>query len=285
MAKYRIANMTIELDLIEKSIVLPSLKKYQIDDEKVEVSAKVNIIKNIPEPKGKIVNKTKYYDVYENDGLVIQYQRRDKDLSYFGYIEYGLNNATIYILENKLSEIQLDEYLLTQYVFPYYMMKLKNAIWMHGSSLAYNERGYLFSAPSGVGKSTHTRLWREYVDCEMINDDKNIIVFENNELKLYGNPWSGKHHLDNNISAPLKSIIFLYQSKENVVRKISAKEALMKIMLQIIQPFDSSAIDNWSKMIDELLKIPCFELGCNISKEAVDVIKSKLEELNDENQW
>ncbi|MCH5180760.1 MAG: hypothetical protein J1F32_06075 [Erysipelotrichales bacterium] len=283
MAFYRIANINIELDLMEKSIVLPSLQKYQIDKNEPDLKVKVNIIKNITEPKGKFINRTKYYDVYQYEDLIVQYQRREKDLPYFGYIEYGSNNAQIYILENKLGEMQLDEYLLTQYVFPYYMMKIKHAIWMHGSSIAYNGCGYLFSAPSGVGKSTHTRLWREYVNCEMINDDKNIIVFEGNELKLYGNPWSGKHHLDNNISAPLKAIVFLYQAKENVIRKISAKEALMKIMLQIIQPFDNSAINNWSKMLDELLKVPCFELGCNISKEAVDVVKNKLEELNDEN--
>lgn len=283
MAYCRIANINIKLDLIDKSIVLPSLKKYQIEETNTDLKIEVSIIKNIYEPKGKLVNHTKYYDLYQENDLIIQYQRREKDLPYFGYIEYGLNNAKVYILENKLSEMQLDEYLLTQYVFPYYMMRLKNAIWMHGSSIAYNGRGYLFSAPSGTGKSTHTRLWKEYVDCEMINDDKNIIVFEEDGLKLYGNPWSGKHHLDKNISAPLSAIIFLYQAKENVIRKISVKEALMKIMLQIIQPFDNGGVDSWSKMLDELLKVPCFELGCNISKEAVDVVKSKLEELNNEN--
>lgn len=32
----------------------------------------------------------------------------------------------------------------------------------HGSAVAVDGIGYLFTAKSGTGKSTHTRLWREY---------------------------------------------------------------------------------------------------------------------------
>ncbi|MDD6406286.1 MAG: hypothetical protein PUG00_10905, partial [Clostridiales bacterium] len=32
----------------------------------------------------------------------------------------------------------------------------------HGSVIAVDDEGYLFTAKSGTGKSTHTRLWREY---------------------------------------------------------------------------------------------------------------------------
>ena len=278
MSIYRIANINIQLDLMEKSVSLPSLKKYQIEESNVDIRVSANIIKNIPTPAGELYKRTRYYDVFKKDNIFIQYQRKEKDLPYFGYIIYKDSEAEIYIMEDKFSEMQLNEYLLTQYVFPYYAMKLKAAVWMHGSSISYKNKGYLFSAPSGTGKSTHTRLWKEFVSCETINDDKNIIVLENDELMLYGNPWSGKHHLDNNISAPLKAIVFLYQAKENTIREISKKEALMKIMPQIIQPFDNSYVDIWSKMIDELLKVPCYELGCNISHNAVETVINKLEE-------
>ena len=37
----------------------------------------------------------------------------------------------------------------------------KNIILFHSSAIAVDGKAYLFAAPSGTGKSTHTRLWRE----------------------------------------------------------------------------------------------------------------------------
>ena len=50
----------------------------------------------------------------------------------------------------------------------------RNVFLIHGSSLALDGRGYLFTAPSGTGKSTHSRLWKEVFGNRviMINDDK-----------------------------------------------------------------------------------------------------------------
>ena len=37
----------------------------------------------------------------------------------------------------------------------------KNVLLVHGSTVAVDGNAYLFTARSGTGKSTHTRLWRE----------------------------------------------------------------------------------------------------------------------------
>ena len=262
---------------------MPSLLKYETKDSVADISITVEIVKEIPlVTTAKVINCTRFYDLFEEEDFLVQYQRKDKNEPYFGYIKYAQNYCKIYILEDELNVMQLNEYLLTQYVFPYYVMKLKTAIWMHGSSIKYNHSAYLFSAPSGTGKSTHAKLWKRYVDCEIINDDKNIIILENEKLVIYGNPWSGKHHRDNNISAPVKAIVFLSQAKENAIKSISPKEAIVKMLTQVIQPLANKGLDNWSKMLDELLKIPCFELQCNISQEAVKIAKDKLEVIKDE---
>lgn len=45
---------------------------------------------------------------------------------------------------------------------------------IHGSAIAVDGKAYLFTAPSGTGKSTHTRMCREYFKdrAVMVNDDK-----------------------------------------------------------------------------------------------------------------
>ena len=77
-------------------------------------------------------------------------------------------------------------------------------ILFHGSVVAVDGKGYLFTAVSGTGKSTHTRLWREYLGdrAVMVNDDKPLLKIKDN-VTVYGTPWDGKHHLSSNISVVL----------------------------------------------------------------------------------
>lgn len=279
----KIANALIKFDLLDHSILLDSLRKYEVISDNYDFSITVNEVEKIV-VFGNLKKTTKFYDCYIYEGKVIQYQKDNKNGTYYAYIIYDSHETIVNILKTNQSIMASHEYMITQYVFPWYIMQKFNALWMHGSSICYNGKALLFSAASGVGKSTHTRLWEKYIpNVKHINDDKNIIVFENNELVLYGNPWSGKHQIDNNISAPLKAIVFLYQSKENSIKKISKKDAFLKLMKQVIQPFDISFVDEWDGMIDELLKVPTYELGCDISKEAVMLVKKTLEESNDEN--
>ena len=48
---------------------------------------------------------------------------------------------------------------------------------MHGSVVAVDGEAFLFTAKSGTGKSTHTRLWRERFGerAVMVNDDKPLL--------------------------------------------------------------------------------------------------------------
>ena len=87
----------------------------------------------------------------------------------------------------------------------------------HGSVVAVDETGYLFTAKSGTGKSPHARLWREYLGerAVMVNDDKPLLQITKNGVIAYGTPWDGKHHLSSNIAVPLKAICILTRASEN----------------------------------------------------------------------
>ena len=49
-----------------------------------------------------------------------------------------------------------------------------DAVLFHGSVIAVDDKAYLFTAKSGTGKSTHTRLWQQIFGekAQVINDDK-----------------------------------------------------------------------------------------------------------------
>lgn len=142
---------------------------------------------------------------------------------------------------------------------------------VHGSSIAIDGQAYLFTAPSGTGKSTHTRMWREYFGkrAVMINDDKPLVRFKNNSAYIYGTPWNGKHKLGNNTSAPLCGVCILERAKENSIARISKKDAYPALLSQIYRPIENGeAMIKTLQLADKFMELPLYRLGCNISHQA-----------------
>ena len=144
----------------------------------------------------------------------------------------------------------------------------------HGSVIAVDGIGYLFTAKSGTGKSTHTRLWRERFGdrAVMVNDDKPLISVGNNGIIAYGTPYNGKHRLGNNISVPLKAICILERSAENHIRRISKAEAYAMLLQQVYRPHDNVQMSKTLKLVDKMAEsVELYRLGCNMDIDAADV--------------
>ncbi|MCR5576944.1 MAG: hypothetical protein K6F56_08050 [Oscillospiraceae bacterium] len=145
------------------------------------------------------------------------------------------------------------------------------AFLMHGSCIAVDGVGYLFTAPSGTGKSTHARLWRELLGerAVMVNDDKPMIRIGETAAIAYGSPWNGKEGLGDNISVPLRAICFLSQAKENRIEEISGLEAYGPLMQQIYRPRDPLLVQKTLTLADKLLeRVRLYRLGCNMDPAA-----------------
>ena len=86
----------------------------------------------------------------------------------------------------------------------------RDVLLFHGSAILVDGVSYLFTAPSGTGKSTHARLWRENLPAlghtvSMVNDDKPLLKFTGEGIFVCGTPWNGKHRLGENTIAPLRA--------------------------------------------------------------------------------
>lgn len=158
-----------------------------------------------------------------------------------------------------------------------------NGFVLHSSAIKYNGYAYIFSAPSGTGKSTHTKLWCSHFKNSVtyINDDKPIIRFIDDKFYVCGNPFSGKYDLNNNIIVPLKGICFLEQSPQNLIFKMPKNEALFSILSQTLTFRDQTSAEKLLNILDKLLQIiPVFKLKCNISDEAVITAFNGINEIN-----
>lgn len=154
-----------------------------------------------------------------------------------------------------------------------------SAFLFHGSAISVDGVAYLFTAKSGTGKSTHTRLWRKKFGnrAVMINDDKPLILEKDNDFFVCGTPWSGKHSMDTNLIVPLKGICLLTRAETNHIEQISSKSAYPALLTQTYRPKDPEAMAKTLDLLGQLLKtVPIWKLGCNMESEAADVAYEKM---------
>lgn len=150
----------------------------------------------------------------------------------------------------------------------------RDILLLHGSTVAVDGKAYLFTAKCGTGKSTHTRLWREVFGARavMVNDDKPFLHIADGLVTAYGSPWSGKHGLSSNISAPLQGICILERGTDNVIRPLSAAEAMPMLLHQSYAPTDPSKTPRLEALLGQLVAaVPLWHMDCNKDPQAARV--------------
>lgn len=152
----------------------------------------------------------------------------------------------------------------------------------HGSCVAVDNDGYLFTARSGTGKSTHVRLWREMLGSRavMVNDDKPLIhLLKDNGAVIYGTPWDGKHRLSSNILVPLRAVCLLERAEENRIAPVTAQEAFPMLIQQTYRPADPAAMIRTMKLIDRLSQsVKLYRLRCNMDISAAELSYGTMKE-------
>lgn len=144
----------------------------------------------------------------------------------------------------------------------------------HSSCLELDGEGYLFTALSGTGKSTHTRNWRKLFGdrVTMINDDKPIIRKINGQFYVCGTPWMGKSDIGCNKIAPIKAIFVLQRGEKNSAEKISPGVVLKQLLEATLVPKTRENMQKLLMLFNEIFSsVNLFLLTCNKDVEAAQV--------------
>lgn len=174
------------------------MPKYKIADIVVELRIKYS-------------DKAYWYEKYlylgdEEAECIIEAD--DKDVDY--YVKEGVD-ITPAVAENMILGTRFNRFLLKRF-----------GNYIHSSAVLFDGKVYLFSASSGVGKSTHTSKWKaRFGDrVSIINDDKPSFRLINGKCYVYGTPFSGGTDLHINASGELGAIVFLERAEVNSIKKI-----------------------------------------------------------------
>lgn len=243
------------------------------------------------EKKGYEISKAKYRIAGVNTGLIlrkggiIEEQAKDYLCDFEGDPQIVVGLPDEYIAQRRaavphMTDLEV-EYMWSGAEFCERLLEF-DGFMLHASGVVYSDKAYLFSAPSGTGKSTHTTIWRKTFGEDktyIINDDKPVIRMVDGKVMVFGTPWSGKTDQNENKSVPLQGICFLERGNENRIEAMPTREAVHRILDQTIRPKDAKKMSILLDLLDRLLKeIKVYKLYCNMENEAAIVAYNAMNE-------
>ena len=184
-------------------------------------------------------------------------------------------------LQEQNPHLSLDdcEYLSTGGSFYRQLLGFQGML-IHASAVVMDGYAYLFSAPCGTGKSTHTTMWREafgYDRALILNDDKPALRYEDSRWYAYGTPWSGKTDQNLNMKVPLGGVCVLTRGLTNEIHRFSGSTAVFELLQQTARPNVADSRERLLELLDCLLKeVPVWKLSCTPTKEAALVAQEAM---------
>lgn len=227
---------------------------------------------------GQVVYQNPERMIFEHHGREQRLHAAGKDV--FGiYYENDDNSIDIELSKEIVHKININIFFLEMLAMERFLIK-ENAIVLHSSFIQWNQKGIVFSAPSGTGKSTQAELWRKYAGSQIINGDRSVLYKDpaDGTFKASGIPFCGSSKINLYGSFPLEAVVFLSQSRQNSAKYYPSMYAVQKI-------FSETSMNQWNKnfvessltFIQELSEtVKMIGLSCNISPEAVEELKKYL---------
>ncbi len=212
------------------------------------------------------------YDVYQLSGGQYQFVVHSGDGEVCAIMQSSIDfkhcQVAVKASVSALRSYGLNSCLMIAYAFS---SVNRQTLLVHASVIRKDERGYLMTAPSGTGKSTHTYLWYKNIpDCDLMNDDNPVVRVIDGKSYVYGSPWSGKTKCYRNVEAPIGAIVRIQQRSQNTIRTITPMESLAVMLSQVSSmKWDKGIYHMVCTTLGQLIACtPMFELACLPNAEA-----------------
>lgn len=186
-------------------------------------------------------------------------------------ITLALDPKQILARNPELMNEDIAEYMATGICFARRILDFAG-YYLHSSAVILDGKAYLFTAPRGTGKSTHTEKWVRLFGARYLNDDKPVLRLVDGTWMAYGTPWSGKHDLSSNESAPVGGIACLRRGEQNTISKMPPASALPMLMSQTVRRLHREQAEKQLILLDKLLRdVPIWDFSCRNDDEAAYV--------------
>jgi hypothetical protein len=156
-----------------------------------------------------------------------------------------------------------------------YLAQLRGQFVLHSASILYNGKAWLFSGSSGMGKSTHTNLWKSRYQTPILNGDLNLLALTPQGAVVHGLPWCGTSRMATTETYPLGGIVLLGKAGTDQIETLTDDKKALLVMQRLISP-------SWTaeQLAADLAfttaltaRVPVCRFRCTKSDSAVETIR------------
>lgn len=265
----------------DKSIIPDDLYRFE--------STGTNIIQNIYLHESMKPNPAEEYQRLCVSKDVEVYVKNDNQLIFFPLsdnLEQAQANSTndtvhIFYKPGNTEAIKEELFPILGNFFFYRAQQLGLFV-LHSASLIYKGKAWLFSAPSGVGKTTHTNLWGNVPGVTFFNGDVNLIKEKaDGSFSIFGLPWCGTSGISEIGEYPLGGIVFVNQSPTDYTENMSDEDKITSILHRMISPMWAEAmidknLDFASKVVKKIMTCKLF---CTMNITAMQAMRQKIDDF------
>ena len=239
---FRIAELNIRINFQNSDVngmhLLPSFMPFAVESNGDDLFFQLTVddtLKTVPQNQRK---RIRVFDTGNGDTAVDRLENGG-----YQYIIKDLNNADCCLLQtnkdfsdcrcalngqHNMRKFGLNNALMLIFAFA---GAREQTLLIHASLVRNKGYGYAFIAKSGTGKSTQVSMWLRYIPgSDLMNDDNPIIRVVNDELWIFGGPWSGKTPCYRNVKAKLGAITRIDRAMQNSIEKLSPTEAFASLL-------------------------------------------------------
>lgn len=184
--------------------------------------------------------------------------------------------AHLGIMDGKYKHYTIDNALMVLYALS---SAQKMTLLMHASTVVNGGKAYLFLAPSGTGKSTHSQLWLKNVPfTRLLNDDNPVITIIDGKAIVSGSPWSGKTPCYINENYPVGALVYITRAKYNKIHLMSKIEAYGAVLTSASgKRWERKLADGIHKTLEFVVgNVPTYRLECLPDAEAAKVCSEEV---------
>ena len=185
------------------------------------------------------------------------------------------------------NKTELDNIFHAIRLFFLYRAQLRGYFALHSASILYQNKAWLFSGHSGMGKSTHTALWHELLQTPYLNGDLNLIGIKDGIPVIYGIPWCGTSEIFTTECHELGGIILLGRDTTDHVEELESDEKVLRVMQRMISPAWTGEMMEknlgFSEKLVDLIQV--WNLYCTKNPSAVYAIKEHIDKIYTTHLW
>ncbi len=278
---YNFAGIGFEIEIPDEKMYTDEhyLAPFRVESVQDPHCFRFELVEELTAPKGECI---------ANEPAVRVYQEGDWNVRYIGSVQESWDGAYAraahcereHIIQLKQSQFPqtVGVHSVLNCLSMEHILAENNGTILHSSYIERLERAILFTAPSGVGKSTQAALWEKLRGADVINGDRTALRIIDDRAYACGIPFAGSSRICKNVTMPLGVIVYLKQAPVTTIRRLRGAEAFCRVWEGCsVNTWDWDDVARASKTVQDLLQsTPVFELSCTPDETALLALEGAL---------